>query len=76
MTDSGQTKCLVEMKKQVEGHPEYVTFDGTGLSGGQAQVGTADAGLPHDDEAVPGQPKLKLTFNNSVGGDWPMNEDE
>lgn len=53
-----------------------MSFDGTGLCSGQAQVGGAGAGIPHDDEGTPGQTKLKLTFNNSAGDNWDTNEDE
>lgn len=85
ITDNNQAKCLVELRKQVEGHPEYASFDGTGLCAGEAQIGTADTGFDNSGAAedlggTPGQPKLKLTFNNSLrdnaDGSWPMNEDE
>lgn len=85
MTDNKQAKCLVELRKQVEGHPEFASFDGTGLCAGEAQIGTADTGFDDTGTAedlggTPGQPKLRLTFNNSLrettDGSWAMNEDE
>lgn len=53
-----QTKCLVELRRLTEDHPELANFEdqynGEGFSG-------ADTPL---NAGTPGQPKLKLTFNN------------
>ena len=81
-TYNEQAKCLVELKTQVEGHPEFANFDGTGLSAGEAQIGTADTGFDNsafaeDLGGTPGQPKLKLTFNReTVDDSWAMNDDD
>ncbi|KAJ5803999.1 uncharacterized protein N7518_000302 [Penicillium psychrosexuale] len=53
-----ETKCLVELRRLTEDHPELANFEdqynGEGFSG-------ADTPL---NAGTPGQPKLKLTFNN------------
>ncbi|KAJ5947705.1 hypothetical protein N7466_000720 [Penicillium verhagenii] len=56
-------KCLMELRKQTEGHPQFANFDDPGSVAGDGQSTGADTPLT---AGTPGaQPKLKLTFNNS-----------
>ncbi|KAJ6110526.1 hypothetical protein N7486_002761 [Penicillium sp. IBT 16267x] len=58
-----ENKCVMELRKQTEGHPEFANFDDPGSIAGDGQSTGADTPLT---AGTPGaQPKLKLTFNNS-----------
>ncbi|KAJ5182752.1 hypothetical protein N7492_000368 [Penicillium capsulatum] len=64
--DANDIECLMELKKQTEGHPEFANFDDPSSTVGDGQsigaISGADTPLTTD---TPGQqPKLKLTFNN------------
>ncbi|KAJ5672925.1 hypothetical protein N7507_002052 [Penicillium longicatenatum] len=58
-----ENKCVMELRKQTEGHPEFANFDDPGSIAGDGQSTGADTPLT---AGTPGaQPKLRLTFNNS-----------
>ncbi|KAJ5099760.1 hypothetical protein N7532_006761 [Penicillium argentinense] len=57
-----EAKCVVELKKLTEGHPEFANFDDPGSVVGDGQSTGADTPMT---ASTPGQPKIKLTFNNS-----------
>lgn len=63
-TNSEQAKCVMELKKQTEGHPEFANFDDLGDGQSNGAVSGADTPLT---AGTPGQPKLKLRFNNTDG---------
>lgn len=73
----------MELKKQTEGHPEFANFDDPSSTLGDGQstgaISGADTPLTAD---TPGQPKLKLTFNNPNfdggfnGADYGADDDE
>lgn len=56
----------MELKKQTEGHPEFSNFDDPAsvLGDGQSTGAASGADTPLT-ASTPGQPKIKLTFNNS-----------
>lgn len=54
-----QTKCASELKKQTENYPQFANFDGPGAIEGAGNLPDGPFAA-----ATPGQPKLKLTFNN------------
>jgi len=54
-----QAKCVSELKKQTENHPQFANFDDPGIN-----EGTSDLPDGPFAAAPSGQPKLKLTFNN------------
>ncbi|KAJ5181076.1 HAS subgroup [Penicillium cf. griseofulvum] len=74
-----ETKCLVELRRLTEDHPELANFDDqyTGGDGSTEFASGADTPLT---AGTPGQPKLKLTFNNpnrdspSNGGEYGFGE--
>lgn len=57
-----EAKCISELKKQTENYPPFANFDDQ--EAGEVAGNLADGPLA---AATPGQPKLKLTFNN-IGG--------
>ncbi|KAJ5280416.1 hypothetical protein N7478_005788 [Penicillium angulare] len=62
-----EAKCVMELKKQSEGHPEFSNFDDPGsIAGDGVSTGGASGTDTPLTAGTPGaQPKLKLTFNNS-----------
>lgn len=57
----------MELKKQTEGHPEFANFDDPGSAMGDGQSTGAASGADTPLTAgTPGQPKLKLKFNNNL----------
>jgi ATP-dependent helicase STH1/SNF2 len=74
-----ETKCLVELRRLTEDHPELANFEDhyTGGDGSTEFASGADTPLT---AGTPGQPKLKLTFNNpnrdspSNGGEYGFGE--
>ncbi|KAJ5573671.1 uncharacterized protein N7459_008098 [Penicillium hispanicum] len=65
-----EEKCVMELKKQTEGHPEFANFDDpASIAGdGQSTGGVSGADTPLTADTPGQQPKLKLTFNNSNSG--------
>ncbi|KAE8382061.1 SNF2 family N-terminal domain-containing protein [Aspergillus bertholletiae] len=60
-----ETKCLSELKKETEGHPQFANYDDQGAPAGHDQSLAATPSVePPSTAATPGQPKLKLTFNS------------
>lgn len=59
----------MELKKQTEGHPEFANFDdlGSPIGDGQSSGAISSADTPMT-AGPPGQPKLKLKFNNNMDG--------
>lgn len=58
----------MELKKQTEGHPEFANFDDHGSTAdGQSNGAASGTGTPMT-VGTPGQPKLKLKFNNNLDG--------
>lgn len=56
----------MELKKQTEGHPEFANFDDLGSIAGDGQSNGAASGADTPmTTGTPGQPKLKLRFNNN-----------
>lgn len=55
------------MKKQTEGHPEFANFDdpAASIAGDGQSTGAASGADTPLTASTPGQPKIKLTFNNS-----------
>jgi ATP-dependent helicase STH1/SNF2 len=62
-----QARCVAELSKEVEAHPQFADFDGPANSNDNP-VSVAGGDTPSA-AATPGQPKLKLTFN--AGGAMP-----
>jgi ATP-dependent helicase STH1/SNF2 len=70
-----QTKCLVELRRLTEDHPELANFE-------DRFAGDASGADTPLNAGTPGQPKLKLTFNNpnrdspstSIGADYGLGE--
>ncbi|KAL3437575.1 SNF2 family N-terminal domain-containing protein [Aspergillus tetrazonus] len=62
-----EARCLAELSKEVEAHPQFADFDGPANSNDNS-VSVAGGDTPSA-AATPGQPKLKLTFN--AGGAMP-----
>ncbi|PWY70223.1 chromatin structure-remodeling complex subunit snf2 [Aspergillus heteromorphus CBS 117.55] len=56
-----EAKCLAELKKETEDHPQFANYDDLGASTGNDQSTAAASGA--DTPAV-ATPKLKLTFNS------------
>lgn len=57
----------MELKKQTEGHPEFANFDDpSSAADGQSNGAASGADTPMT-ASTPGQPKLKLKFNNLDG---------
>ncbi|KKK13419.1 chromatin structure-remodeling complex subunit snf2 [Aspergillus ochraceoroseus] len=77
-----EAKCLAELRKETEGHPQFANFDGSSSPLGNDLSAAAVSGADTPSAAAtPGQPKLKLTFNSGnrdpVGmANGGMNEDE
>lgn len=72
----------MELKKQTEGHPEFANFDDPGSVMGDGQSTGAASGADTPLTAgTPGQPRLKLKFNNLDsasalnGVDYDIDED-
>ncbi|CAP96635.1 hypothetical protein E8E15_005628 [Penicillium rubens] len=70
-----ETKCLVELRRLTEDHPELANFE-------DRFAGDASGADTPLNAGTPGQPKLKLTFNNpnrdspstSIGADYGLGE--
>lgn len=58
-----QTKCLVELRRLTEDHPELANFEDQ-FAGGDGSTDFASGTDTPLTAGTPGQPKLKLTFNN------------
>ncbi|CAL5871790.1 uncharacterized protein PFLUO_LOCUS6043 [Penicillium psychrofluorescens] len=59
-----EAKCLMELKKQTEGHPEFANFDDSVSAAGDGMSTLSGTDTPMT-AGTPGQPKLKLTFSNA-----------
>jgi ATP-dependent helicase STH1/SNF2 len=60
-----EAKCVSELKKLTADHPQFANFDGSDSVAGDGQsVGVASGTATPQTTGTPGQPKLKLTFNN------------
>ncbi|KAF9890933.1 hypothetical protein FE257_005190 [Aspergillus nanangensis] len=60
-----EAKCLSELKKETEPHPQFANYDGSESAAGNDQSAAAVSGADTPSTvATPGQPKLKLTFNS------------
>ncbi|KAJ5323598.1 RSC complex subunit (Sth1) [Penicillium atrosanguineum] len=57
-----EAKCVSELKRLTEDHPEFANFDDPGSVMGDGQSTGADTPMT---AGTPGQPKLKLKFNNN-----------
>lgn len=70
----------MELKKQTEGHPEFANFDDLGSADAQSSGAISGVDTPMT-AGTPGQPKLKLRFNNTDGAadlngtDFSVDED-
>lgn len=63
----------MELKKQTEGHPEFANFDDpSSAADGQSNGATSGVDTPMT-ASTPGQPKLKLKFNNNFDGASDLN---
>ncbi|EAU30536.1 SNF2-family ATP dependent chromatin remodeling factor snf21 [Aspergillus terreus NIH2624] len=77
-----EAKCLAELKKETEGHPQFANYDDSVSPADQDPSAIAFSGADTPSAATPGQPKLKLTFNRDSTGvangspSTGMNEDE
>ncbi|KAJ5512317.1 HAS subgroup [Penicillium fimorum] len=58
-----ETKCLVELRRLTEDHPELANFEDH-YAGGDGSTEFASGADTPLTAGTPGQPKLKLTFNN------------
>jgi ATP-dependent helicase STH1/SNF2 len=58
-----QNKCLTELRRLTEPHPELANFEDQSTGGDASTEFASGADTPVTGGA-PGQPKLKLTFNN------------
>jgi len=57
-----QNKCLAELRRLTEDHPEFANFEDQSTGDGSTEFASgADTPLT---AGTPGQPKLKLTFSN------------
>lgn len=76
-----ETKCLVELRRLTEDHPELANFEDQ-YAGGDGSTEFASGADTPLTAGTPGQPKLKLTFNNpnrdspsaSNGAEYGMGE--
>ncbi|THC95532.1 hypothetical protein EYZ11_005004 [Aspergillus tanneri] len=60
-----EAKCLSELKKETEGHPQFANFDDLGSpAANDLSTAAASGAETPSTVATPAQPKLKLTFNS------------
>lgn len=65
-----QAKCNEELKKETEAYPQFANFEeGSVEPTSEVPDGPSAAGTP-------GQPKLKLTFNNAGGANEEEEEED
>ncbi|OOF92206.1 hypothetical protein ASPCADRAFT_399562 [Aspergillus carbonarius ITEM 5010] len=57
-----EAKCLAELKKETEGHPQFANYDDVGAPAGHDQSTAAASGT--ETPSAVATPKLKLTFNS------------
>lgn len=62
----------MELKKQTEGHLEFANFDDPSSTADGQSNGASGADTPMT-VSTPGQPKIKLKFNNNLDGASDMN---
>lgn len=59
-TNAAQAKCISELRKECQEHPEFADVDGTSsVADGVSTSAISGTVTP----MTPGHPKLKLTFN-------------
>lgn len=55
---------MSELRKLTADHPQFANFDGSDSVAGDDQSGAPSGTATPQTTGIPGQPKLKLTFNN------------